>query len=106
MIQIVETAVFTRLVNELMDDDSYRMLQLELIASPGQGKIIPRSGGLRKIRWRPEGRGKRGGTRIIYYWAVSRDIIVMLYAFSKNVQDDLSERQLRVLRQIVESEFK
>ena len=103
---IVETSVFTRLINDLMDDDSYRMLQFELIAHPEKGSIIPGSGGLRKIRCRLQGHGKRGGIRVIYYWAVSRRKILMLYAFPKNVRDDISKEQLELLRQIVEREFK
>lgn len=106
LMQIVETTVFTRLISDLMDDDSYRLLQTELITDPEKGSIIPGSGGLRKIRWKLEGRGKRGGTRIIYYWAASHGKIVMLYVFPKNERDDLSKEQLKVLRQMVESEFK
>lgn len=106
LMQIVETTVFTRLISDLMDDESYRLLQIELITDPEKGSIIPGSGGLRKIRWKPEGRGKRGGIRIIYYWAASRGKIVMLYIFPKNERDDLSKEQLKVLRHRVESEFK
>ena len=104
--QIVETSVFTSLISDLMDGESYRMLQFEMIADPEKGSVIPGSGGLRKLRWKLEGRGKRGGIRIIYYWAVSRGKIVMLYAFPKNVQDDLSIEQLKIPRKMVESGFK
>ncbi len=104
--QIVETTVFTRLISDLMDDESYRLLQTELITDPEKGSIIPGSGGLRKIRWKLEGHGKRGGIRIIYYWAAPRGKIVMLYVFPKNERDDLSKEQLKVLRHVVESEFK
>jgi hypothetical protein len=105
LMEIVETSVFTRLINSLMDDETYRMLQLALITDPGKGSIIPGSGGLRKIRWKLEGHGKRGGVRVIYYWAVSRRKIVILYVFPKNVQDDLSKEQLKILREMVEREF-
>ncbi len=104
--QIVETSIFTRLINDLIDDDSYRMLQLELLTNPEEGSVIPGSGGLRKIRWKLEGHGKRAGIRVIYYWAVSRGKIVMLYVFPKNVRDDLSKEQLKILRQMIEGEFK
>jgi hypothetical protein len=104
--EIIETSIFTRLINDLMDDDSYRMLQIDLLTAPEKGDVIPGSGGLRKIRWRLEGHGKRGGVRVIYYWAVSHRKIVMLYVFPKNVQADLSKEQLRTLRQMIESEFK
>ena len=104
--EIIETSIFTRLINDLMGDDTYRMFQIELLTDPEKGSVIPGSGGLRKIRWRQESHGKRGGLRVIYYWAVSRRKIVMLYVFPKNVRGDLSKKQLRTLRQMVESEFK
>jgi len=99
---IVETTVFSKLIDQLMDDDHYRELQELLIENPEIGDLIQGSGGLRKIRWKLTGRGKRGGVRVIYYWAVSVDQIRMLYVYSKSDQENLTKDQLKVLRQIVE----
>ena len=85
-----------------MDDDRYRELQALLIEDPDIGDLIQGSGGLRKIRWKLTGRGKRGGVRVIYCWAVSVDQIRMLYVYSKSDQENLTKDQLKVLRQIVE----
>lgn len=102
---IIETSVFTRQVSELMSDEEYLLLQAALIFEPDRGDLIPRSGGLRKIRWKAEGRGKRGGSRIIYYWQAQKDQIYMLLAYSKNQQENLTNEQLKVLRKLVEQEF-
>jgi mRNA-degrading endonuclease RelE of RelBE toxin-antitoxin system len=102
---IVETSVFTRQVLNLLSDDEYRRLQIALVNRPGAGSLIRGSGGLRKIRWSVQGTGKRGGVRIIYYWSVQRDQIVMLFMYPKNVQDDLTPGQLRSLRALVEEEY-
>jgi len=64
----IETPIFTKLVIELLSDDSYAELQQMLLLRPDAGDVIPGSGGLRKVRWRIAGQGKRGGLRIIYYW--------------------------------------
>ena len=98
----IETTVFTKLISRLMDGDQYRELQEHLIETPAIGNLIQGSGGLRKIRWKIAGRGKRGGVRVIYYWAVSADQIRMLYVYSKTDQEDLTKDQLKVLRQLVE----
>lgn len=102
---IIETKIFTRQVDALLSDEDYSALQTTLVLNPAAGALIIGSGGLRKIRWRASGRGKRGGSRIIYYWAMRQDQLLMLLIYPKNVQDDLSPDQLRMLRAIVESEY-
>jgi hypothetical protein len=102
---IIETSIFTRQVHALLDDDEYRHLQTMLVIRPDTGDLIPGGGGLRKIRWSVHGRGKRGGVRVIYYWAVQQECILMLLMYAKNVQDDLTAEQLKALRRIIEEEY-
>jgi hypothetical protein len=99
---IIETPTFTRLIKELMSDEDYRALQEVLLTRPDVGDLIRGSGGLRKIRWSLEGKGKSGGVRAIYYWVVRDDQIYMLYVYPKGRQDNLTADQLKQLRLIVE----
>jgi mRNA-degrading endonuclease RelE of RelBE toxin-antitoxin system len=101
----VETSVFTRRVTQLLPDDDYRELQASLVENPEKGAIIPGSGGLRKIRWSGSGHGKRGGSRIIYYWATNKGQILMLFINAKNERDNLTSEQLKLLSRIVEKEY-
>lgn len=89
-----------------MNDEEYRSLQNILAEKPDSGDIIQGGGGIRKVRWGASGRGKRGGARVIYYWATQHDQIFMLYAYAKNERDDLTKDQLSVLRTVVFAEFK
>ena len=104
--RFIETSVFTNSLRRHLDDDQYRALQLALALRPEQGALIPGGGGLRKLRWGAEGRGKRGGVRTIYYWAVDDDLCYMLYMYAKNEQGDLTATQLRALARVVREEFK
>ena len=61
--------------------------------------------GIRKLRWRVEGAGKRGGVRVAYYWHVGAVQLFFLYAFGKNEQDNLTRDQIKALRKTVEAEF-
>jgi len=101
-----ETTVFTKQVKQLLDAESYRLLQLRLVADPEAGALIPGTGGLRKIRWQGSGRGKRGGIRAIYYWATKDDVLLMLLAYPKNERNDLSPEQKKALAALVKEEFK
>jgi len=99
---IIETPLFTRIISELMSDEVYRELQEALIQRPEKGDLIPGSGGLRKVRWKLEGQGQRGGVRIIYYWVAADEQLRMLYAYAKSKQENLTPEQLTALRKIVE----
>jgi len=102
----IETPIFTKLVIDLISDDEYRKLQLALVLRPEAGKIIPGSSGLRKIRWKSGGSGKRGDLRLIYFWDVPEDIIYMLLIYKKSKQEDLIPNQLKTLRNLVKEFLK
>lgn len=103
--KFLETSIFTRQISELLSDEEFGALQWSLMANPEAGDLIPGSGGLRKIRWGGLGRGKRGGLRVIYYWHVPGSAILLLLAYPKNAQSDLTAAQIKVLKTIVENEF-
>lgn len=87
---IIETPLFTQRIQQFLSDEEYRQLQQQLVARPDAGKLIPGSGGLRKLRWAMGGHGKRGGLRIIYYWAKASDQILMLFVYPKPEREDLT----------------
>ncbi|MDT4954627.1 MAG: hypothetical protein QOJ02_2765 [Acidobacteriota bacterium] len=101
----IETSVFTRHIVDLLDDTEYTILQRALLLNPALGDIIPGSGGIRKLRWAAKGHGKSGGARVIYYWAVSAETILLLDAYPKNVKADLTKDEIKRLRRIVEEEY-
>lgn len=97
----LETKVFTTRIEEAMNDDEYARLQCHLSQHPDAGAMIPGCGGVRKIRWTASGRGKRGGSRLIYYWDFG-DRILMLYVYKKNERENMTEEQKKAIRQVAE----
>ena len=93
----IETKTFTRKLFKIWDEESYLDFQNDLLANPDLGDLIQGADGIRKIRRRQPGRGKSGGVRIIYFWAVSRDIILMLDIYPKNEKADLTKQELKDL---------
>ena len=93
----IETKTFTRKMFKIWDENLYFELQDMLLENPNLGDLIPHGEGLQKVRWKAEGRGKRGGVRVIYFWAVKRDIILFLDVYPKNVKSDLTRDELKSL---------
>ena len=104
--ELIETSTFTRQMTALLSDEDYGEFQSRLAANPGLGALIKGGGGIRKIRVAVGSRGKRGGARVIYYWAVRKDVILLLYAYAKNVSADLTPRQVAQLAKVVKEEFR
>ena len=97
----VELTPFIAFRAEHWTDEDLRSLQNFLLASPDAGDVIPGGSGLRKLRWSAQGRGKRGGARVIYYRHVPGERIYLVYAYVKNVQTGLTREQIKVLAQLM-----
>lgn len=98
----VESSLFERRRAELIDDETYRLVQYSLIQDPNLGDVIQGTGGLRKLRVSLKGRGKRGGGRVIYYNYNARKQIYFLLIYAKNEYSDLTSDQKKRLRLFVE----
>jgi hypothetical protein len=96
----IETPIFTAGVKSLLSDEDYAALQLHLVSQPDAGDVIAGTGGLRKVRWTTAGRGKRGGTRVIYFYVVAQAQIRMILIYRKGIKDDLSPKEKAILRGI------
>lgn len=103
--ELIETSIFTKQITALLTDEEYGKFQLRLAANPKLGAVIKHGGGIRKVRVAVGSRGKSGGARVIYYWAVRRDVILLLYAYPKNVTADLTPKQIAQLAKVVKEEF-
>ena len=103
---IVETPIFTKQLCGLLPDDEIHRLQLALLLRPEQGVLIPAGAGLRKLRWKRPGGGKRGGLRILYYWDKQAERVYMIYVLEKSRQADLTKDQAKKLAQIIREELK
>jgi len=101
--RFIETSLFTKRLVRIVDDDTYRKLQLELAVNPEKGRLIQGTGGLRKVRMAARGKGKSGGARVIYLHLEQWHIVYLVYVYDKGEADDLTATQKRELRAIAEA---
>ena len=81
-------------------------MQQFLCKLPTAGDLIGGSNGCRKLRWNVPGGGKRGGVRVIYYWVMAKDQMMLLTVYSKTKTADLTPLQIRKLGQLISNELK
>ena len=100
----IEASTFTRLLPRYLADDEYRTLQAYLLARPDAGDLVKGSGGVRKVRWASEGRGKSGGVRVIYYWKKRDHEIWMLTIYSKSERSTIPGYLLKKIAEAIDDE--
>lgn len=93
---------FEHLRNDYLDDEQYRLLQNFLMNNPLSGDVIQGTGGLRKLRWQLNNTGKRGGMRVIYLFLDKKQHCHFLTMYAKNTVSDLTTKEKKLLKQIVE----
>jgi hypothetical protein len=104
-VELIETSTFTRQITALLGDEEYGEFQSRIAENPELGALVRGGGGIRKVRVAIGSRGKSGGARVIYYWAVREDMILLLYAYRKSAAVDLTPRQVSQLAKAVKEEF-
>jgi hypothetical protein len=97
----IEDHGFQKRRKGLLDDDELFKLMDSLTAHPDVGKVIPGSGGLRKLRWAAKGHGKRGGVRVIYFWWLTEDKILLLDIYAKGRHENLAADEIEKLKRKV-----
>jgi hypothetical protein len=99
-VTVAETPQFVRDAERLLSEGERHEL-IEYIAHfPEAGDVMPGTGGVRKLRWGLEGRGKRGGARVIYFFYNETMPIFLLSAFAKNERIDLTQAEKNRMRQL------
>lgn len=105
--KIIETKHYlsqmVSICHKSMDKDNTRTEIIQLLCSnPTAGDVIPRTGGLRKIRYAVPGKGKRGGLRIIYYFYDASNPMYLLHIYAKSTTENLSPKEEKSLTKIAQ----
>ena len=100
--ETIELAGFTEDVTDMVDDETLREFQNELLANPESGDLIPGSGGLRKARMKLPSRGKSGSARVIYLWLPKAKRMICFMFYTKGRTATIPPAILKLLKLQVE----
>jgi len=101
----IELSQFTDRLRTFLTDEDYGMFQKLLMSNPDGGKVMPGSGGLRKIRYADLKRqkGKRGGLRVVYLHLPDVNRIYLIDIYDKDSKANLSAAELKLLKKLAEN---
>jgi len=102
-VTVVEMPGFLAACRKHLDDNERDELVDYLACNPEAGDLIQGTGGVRKLRWALQGRGKRGGARVIYYFHSERIPLVAINVYAKNEKTDLSHDEVNRLQRFVKT---
>jgi hypothetical protein len=102
MLTIAETVIFSATWPKYWTPEEFGDFCAWLALNPEAGDVIPLSGGCRKVRWLVEGRGKRGGVRIIYFNRLADGTVWLMTMYSKNVRENISVKSLVRIRETLD----
>lgn len=98
MLTVIETAEFQTMARDVWDSETHFAFVNFIATNPEAGEVIPNSDGCRKVRWQASGRGKRGGSRVIYFNEMKDGLIVLLAVYAKNKQTNMRRETVRKLK--------
>jgi len=103
----IELPPFERRRQSYLNDETFREFQKMLMKNQEFGDVIEGTGGLRKVRYADEkrGKGKRGGLRVIYYWWQPGKQFWLFTVYNKDEMNDLTAEQRKVLKELLKQEL-
>ena len=102
LLTVAELPEYLRTAGKLLAEADRRAIVDYLAARPTAGDLIEGTGGVRKLRWARDGRGKSGGVRVIYYFHSDAMPLYLLTMFAKNERANLSKAERNELASLVD----
>lgn len=94
---IAEFPAYTEATEKYLSETERQELIDYLAKNPESGDVMPGTGGLRKLRWRKDNKGKSGGVRVIYYFHDARLPLYLLIMYAKEKTENLTIKQQQKL---------
>ena len=97
---VAETTAFASRAKGRMTEEEVKQLIDLLARDPKAGAVMRETGGIRKVRFATEGKGKSGSVRVVYYFYNETMPVFLLTVFAKNEKDNLTKDERNKLRKL------
>lgn len=104
MYTVIETPVYSSKVGGILTEDERDAFAAFIAEDPTAGSVVRGSGGVRKVRWTQQGRGKSGGARIIYFNRLANGEIWLLTIYAKGDRSTIPAHELRVIKETINND--
>ena len=101
---VIETPIYSQKVGGILTEDEREAVAVFISENPMAGSVVRGSGGVRKVRWAQQGRGKSGGARIIYYNRLANGEIWLLTIYAKGDRSTIPAHELRLIKETIDDE--
>jgi len=102
MYTVIEAPVYSNKVSGILTDDERDSFAAFIAANPTAGSVVQGSGGVRKVRWARQGRGKSGGARVIYFNRLANGEIWLLTIYAKGDRSTIPAHELKLIKEAIE----
>lgn len=100
---IKTTKTYEKGISRLLSRKEQEKMENSIVEDPIFWPVIRGTGGVRKARFAIGSKGKRSGGRVCYLYLQVHEVVYMLLAYAKNEQEDLTEKEKKQIKQLVES---
>ena len=104
MYTVIETPVYSHKVAGILTADEREAVAAFISANPMAGSVVRGSGGVRKVRWAQQGRGKSGSARIIYYNRLANGEVWLLTIYAKGDRSTIPAHELKLIKEMIDDD--
>lgn len=94
MFTVIETPTFQKQSEKVWSQSERHEFIDWIAANPTAGDVVPGADGARKVRWAVQGKGKRGGARVIYFNLSADELVLLVAVYAKSDQSNLAPHEI------------
>ena len=98
---VAYTTSYQKRVAKILLAEERDAMEFHVAENPETHPVIPGTGGVRKARWGRQGKGKRGGVRVVYFYRSAGDVVYFLDIYAKTEKEDLTPADKQQLKELV-----